>query len=289
MSKKPKVVLADAPLPEPVKAGAFSLAPWPTIFAAEENQNAVSTLVGDLIAGVFGEIHNRELDRQLHTHVARRMRSHIMGLVEQCSVRIDAGESPATDSSWWAGDEPAPCLVDSWARGCVPVQATLPPPPVPALGATARIGSASTAGVAAPTALVTASARKSTPPIRPPSKEGRILPVPPAASPAPAAAGKKAGGRPVPHPVTAASSPAAAPAPPGRAPAAASEDPLPRAQPPTAGRAQAAAARPAAAGRVATTPATPSLPARPALPNALPGGRASNPLNNRSIVPSIST
>jgi len=95
----------------------LAMASWQDEWEAEE---VVSALVDELVIGAESAIQEKALTAAVVPHTVASVFEKMRRAIECRFVDHDAGEELTSGAtSWSAGDEPMPALIDAWSRGAV--------------------------------------------------------------------------------------------------------------------------------------------------------------------------
>ncbi|XP_073673284.1 uncharacterized protein C2orf81 homolog [Garra rufa] len=94
---------------------------WTSMLSQEEGEEVVVDIIAELMEGVMDRCYQVYLKRQLIPFSVWWAQNNLVETLECLFLRRDEGDDPEHELFWQEDPEPQPCVIDSWAEGCVPV------------------------------------------------------------------------------------------------------------------------------------------------------------------------
>nr|XP_047908035.1 uncharacterized protein C2orf81 homolog isoform X3 [Anser cygnoides] len=118
-----------AAVPTDVVPGRLSEAQWLALVAAEEGDGDVGDVLAELLGRVMEECFRVYLARQRVPFTVSQARDAVLQVAAWRFLARDEGDAELRgDGAWQEDEEPAPCAIDTWAQGSVPVLQEHPSP-----------------------------------------------------------------------------------------------------------------------------------------------------------------
>ncbi|KAI1900397.1 hypothetical protein AGOR_G00049530 [Albula goreensis] len=101
--------------------GRLTKSEWVAMLVREEGEEAVASILDDLMSHVMERCYKVYLQNQLIPFTVSKAKDTLVKVVEWEFLMQDKGEGPGSTPLWVEDTEPQPCRTDSWAQGSVPV------------------------------------------------------------------------------------------------------------------------------------------------------------------------